>query len=284
MEDFPKKVTIFGVGLIGGSLSLALKRAFPEIRIAGVDNPDVLERARRLKIIDAVGAVYDRPGGPRSASATVRSLNTRPPLQQDLVVLATPVGEILKLLDQFGSNQTVVIDVGSTKVTICRKAERLGVPFLGGHPMAGLEHSGPEAANVDLFREAPFFLCPIKSTPDGSLARLQEITKAVGAIPHVISPEDHDRLVAQISHLPQIISTLLADQTAAHRELAGPGLRSMTRLAGSPFHIWRDIFKTSGFLPRELQSFIERLQRILDSMEGGNFDEIENLFKGGGPA
>src|SRR2546427_11373113 len=115
MEDFPKKVTIFGVGLIGGSLSLALKRAFPEIRIAGVDKPDVLERARCLKIIDAVGAVYDRPGGPRSASATARSLNTSPPLQQDLVVLATPVGEILKLLDQFGSNQTVVIDVGSTK-------------------------------------------------------------------------------------------------------------------------------------------------------------------------
>jgi prephenate dehydrogenase len=98
----------------------------------------------------------------------------------------------------------------------------------------------------------------------------------------VISPEEHDRLVAQISHLPQIISTLLAEQTAAHKELAGPGLRSMTRLAGSPLHIWRDIFKTSGFLPQELQSFIERLQRILDSMEGGNFDEIENLFKRGG--
>ena len=259
MEDFPQKVTIFGVGLIGGSLSLALKRAFPEIRIAGVDTPDVLERARQLQIIDAGGAQ-----------------------QADLVILATPVGGILKLLDQFRSNQTVIIDVGSTKVTICRKAERLGVPFLGGHPMAGLEHSGPEAANANLFREAPFFLCPVKSTPDGSLERLQEITKAIGAIPHVISPENHDRLVAQISHLPQIISTLLADQTAAHKELAGPGLRSMTRLAGSPFHIWRDIFKTSGFLPQELQSFIERLQRILDSMEGGNFDEIENLFKRGG--
>lgn len=259
MQDFPQKVTIFGVGLIGGSLSLALKRAFPEIRVAGVDKPDVLERARRLKIIDAGGAQH-----------------------ADLVILATPVGEILKLLDQFSSNQTVVIDVGSTKVTICRKAERLAVPFLGGHPMAGLEHSGPEAASVDLFREAPFFLCPVKSTPDGSLERWQEITKAIGAIPHVISPEDHDRLVAQISHLPQIISTLLADQTAAHKELAGPGLRSMTRLAGSPFHIWRDIFKTSSFLPRELQSFIERLQRILDSMEGGNFDEIEHLFKRGG--
>src|SRR5207249_6298804 len=99
---------------------------------------------------------------------------------------------------------------------------------------------------------------------------LQRVAKSIGAIPDVISPEDHDRLVAQISHLPQVISTLLADQTSAHRELAGPGLRSMTRLAGSPVHIWGDSCKTSGFLPQEIQSFIERLQRILDSREGGN--------------
>ena len=147
--------------------------------------------------------------------------------------------------------------------------------------MAGQEHSGPEAANVDLFRDAPFFLCPVRTTPDGAVEQFQRIVKSIGAVPHVISPEDHDRLVAKISHLPQIISTLLAEQTSAHRELAGPGLRSMTRLAASPIHIWRDIFKTSGFLPRELQSFIERLQRVLDSMEGGNFDEIESLFKHG---
>ena len=86
-------------------------------------------------------------------------------------------------------------------------------------------------------------------------------------------------LDAQNSHLPQIISTALADQTATHSALAGPGLRSMTRLAASPFHVWHDIFKTSGFLPQELQTFIERLQRILDSLEAGKFDELETLFK-----
>jgi prephenate dehydrogenase len=150
--------------------------------------------------------------------------------------------------------------------------------------MAGLEQSGPEAASADLFREAPFFLCPVRSTPAGALEQIQAVAKAIHAIPHVISPEEHDRLVAQISHLPQIVSTLLADQTAAHRELAGPGLRSMTRLAGSPFHIWRDIFKTSGSLPREIQAFIESLQQILDSIEGGSFEDIEALFKRGGSA
>ncbi|MBI2149864.1 MAG: prephenate dehydrogenase/arogenate dehydrogenase family protein [Acidobacteria bacterium] len=252
-------VTIFGAGLIGGSLALALKRAFPGVCVAGVDKPEVLERAERLKIIDAAGA---RPA--------------------DLVVIATPVGDILKLLDRFISGETLVTDVGSTKAAICHKAERLGVPFVGGHPMAGLEQSGPEAASADLFNDAAYFLCRVRTTPPGAMERMQDIVKAVGATPHVISPEEHDRLVARISHLPQMISTLLADHTAAHKNIAGPGLRSMTRLAGSPFHVWRDIFKTSGFLPHELQSFIQRLQNVLDSMEAGNFDEVESLFKRGG--
>ena len=252
-------VTIYGTGLIGGSLALALKHAFPHFRISGVDKPDVLRRAERLGMIDTAG-----------------------PKPADLVILATPVGEILKLIDQFDSKETLVTDVGSTKVTICNKAERFAVPFIGGHPMAGLEHSGPEAANADLFRGAHYFLCAIKSTPRGAFEVLRDIATAIGATPHEISPEAHDRLVAQISHLAQIVSTVLADQTSVHKDLAGPGLRSMTRLAGSPFHIWRDIFRTSGFLSHELQSFIERLQRILDSMEAGNFDEIEALFKRGG--
>src|SRR5262249_23986837 len=108
-------VTIYGTGLIGGSLALSLKRAFPRLRIAGVDKPDVLERAKRLNVIDVVG-----------------------PEPADLVILATPVGEILRTIDhQFDSRETLVTDVGSTKVAICHKAERLAVPFIGGHPMAG---------------------------------------------------------------------------------------------------------------------------------------------------
>src|ERR1051325_6355729 len=153
----PQTVTIFGVGLIGGSLALALKRLFPEIRIAGVDRPDILDRARRLRVIDAADPVSS----------------------PDLVVLATPVGEILKLLDQFTQNQRLFLDVGSTQVAICRKAERLDVPFVGGHPMAGLELSGPEAASVDLFRDAPFFLCRVQSTPAGAIEEVQAIAKAI---------------------------------------------------------------------------------------------------------
>ena len=254
-----ERVTIIGTGLIGGSMALAIRRAFPKVRIFGVDKPEVLERAKQLKIIDDVGA---QPS--------------------DLAILAAPVGDILKLLDQFTTGHKLVTDVGSTKAAICNKAERIGVPFVGGHPMAGLEHSGPESASADLFKSAPYFICPVQSAPNGATERMQELARSIGAVPHVISPQDHDHLVADISHLPQIISSLLAAQTAEHKDLAGPGLRSMTRLAVSPFHVWRDIFKTSGFLPQELQSFIERLQRILDSIEAGNFDEVERLFKSGG--
>ncbi|PYS55248.1 MAG: prephenate dehydrogenase/arogenate dehydrogenase family protein [Acidobacteria bacterium] len=253
-----RSVTIYGTGLIGGSFALALKRAFPAIRIAGVDKPEVLARAERLNIIDAAG-----------------------PERADLIVLAAPVGNILQLLDQFSADDPLIMDVGSTKAAICAKAEQRELRFVGGHPMAGLEQSGPEAASADLLDDAPFFLCPVRSTPDAVVEGIQDMIRAIGALPHVISPEDHDRLVAEISHLPQIISSLLADHTARHKNFAGPGLRSMTRLAGSPFHVWRDIFETSGFLPRELQSFIQRLQQVLDSMQAGKLDQIERLFRRG---
>lgn len=251
-----KAVTIYGTGLIGGSLALGLRRAFPEIRIAGVDKPEVERRARELGIIDEKG-----------------------PHAADLIILAAPVGEILNLLEEFSPSEALITDVGSTKVTICRKAEERGLRFVGGHPMAGIEQAGPEAANADLFKNAPYFLCPVNCAP---VEIIQDMVRAIGAVPCVMSPDEHDRLVAQISHLPQILSSILADHTSALKDLSGPGLLSMTRLAGSPFHVWRDIFKTSGFLPHEIRLFIKRLQSALDSIESGNLDEIEKLFKRGG--
>jgi prephenate dehydrogenase len=258
------KVTVYGTGLIGGSFALALKRAFLEIQIAGVDRPEVLKRALELKIIDVAGPA----AGPDAA---------------DLIVLATPIGEILRLLDQLPTDAAALItDVGSTKAAICEKAAQRGLNFVGGHPMAGLELSGPDSASPSLFEGAPFFLCSIPSTSPNALEEIKTLITTIGAIPHVISAEEHDRLVAQISHLPQIISSALADYTAPHSELAGPGLRSMTRMASSPFHIWRDIFGTSGYLPHELREFILRLQTALDSLEAGDSDSLEKLFRRGG--
>ena len=253
------KVTVYGTGLIGGSLALALKRALPDVHISGVDKPEVLKRALELKMIDAAG-----------------------PQAADLIVLATPIGEILRLLDELRKETPLITDVGSTKAEICDKAAQRGLPFVGGHPMAGLEHSGPDAADASLFEGAPFFLCRVRSTPPGAIETMQRLITAIGAVPHVISAEEHDRVVAQISHLPQIISSALADQTERHGDLAGPGLRSMTRMASSPFHVWRDIFKTSSYLPHELRAFVERLQTVLESLERGDSEGLEKLFKRGG--
>src|SRR6185436_13461981 len=119
---------------------------------------------------------------------------------------------------------------------ICRKAESRGLSFVGGHPMTGSETSGPEAASADLFRGAPFFLCPVPSASQSTRSRVTRIVETIGARPMVMTAEEHDRVVAQMSHLPQILSTLLADQTSDRHGLAGPGWKSLTRLAASPYH------------------------------------------------
>ena len=258
-SEFPKAVTIYGTGLMGTSFALALKQARADIRVLGVDTPEMLGRSRAMGAIEATGT------GVAPAS--------------DLVVLAAPVGDILKLLEELEPIAPLVMDLGSTKVDICRKAEARGLPFIGGHPMAGSERSGPEAASADLFRDSRFFLCPVSSTPPDALHQLENLVHDLGAFPHVISPETHDNLVAELSHLPQILSTVLAELTGEHRDFAGPGWKSVTRLAASPFHVWRDILLTSGSLPDELRIYIQRLHGILDVLERKDTAELEAIFQ-----
>jgi prephenate dehydrogenase len=257
-SGFPGSVVLYGTGLMGCSFALALRQQFPKIRVYGVDDADVLDRARRL------GAVESTSQLPQSA---------------DLLILAAPVGAILKRLEELPADtQGLIVDVGSTKVAICEKAEGRGLPFIGGHPMTGSERSGPEAASADLFKGAPFFLSPISSTPKDAVQKLKPVLESIGAQPILMDAHAHDKIVAQLSHLPQIISTVLADQTSDNKNMAGPGWKSVTRLAASPFHVWRDILETSGSLPAELQSFIARLRVVLDSLEKGNLQELEAMF------
>jgi prephenate dehydrogenase len=250
-----KAVTIFGVGLMGGSFALALKAAKPTVRIIGVDRPDVLNRAHKIGVLE--------DGDPE---------------ESDLFVLATPVGEILQLIETLDTGGKLITDLGSTKVVICQRAEQRNLPFVGGHPMAGSERTGLEAARADLFKGTRYFLCPVSTTPPGGLEMMRDLVQTLGATPEVLSPEEHDRLVAQISHLPQLLSTLLADHTSQNRQFAGPGLKSMTRLAGSPFHVWQDILKTSGFLPHELRDFIDRLTAALESIDKGDLKTVKSAF------
>lgn len=253
---FPRAVTIYGTGLIGGSFALALKKQFPGVQVFGVDGPDTLNRARQLGMVDEGN-----------------------PAKPDLVILATPVGQILELMETFPPGDALILDVGSTKVEICKKAAKRGLAFVGGHPMTGSERSGPDSASADLFSGAPFFLCTVQTTPVGAIEKLSHLVRAIGANAVFLSPEDHDRIVAQISHLPQILSTLLVDHSSENLQFAGPGVKSMTRLAASPFHVWRDIFETSGSLPHEVRAFVERMRSVLEALEGGDLETIQKVFE-----
>src|SRR5262249_20863946 len=162
------------------SLALALRRQVSGIPIYGKDSPEILDRARGLNAID--------PGTAPSSA--------------DLMILATPVSAILKLLDELPSSSGLILDIGSTKAAICRKAEQRKLPFLGGHPMTGSERSGPDAATPDLFKGEPFFLCPVSTTPSDAVSKLKPLLEAIGSHPIVVDPEEHDRFVAQLSHLP----------------------------------------------------------------------------------
>lgn len=223
-----RTVAVVGLGLIGGSLARALRRA--GWRVIGVDHASILRQAMAER---AVNAVAETPEG-----AAARA---------EVVVLAAPPSANLRLLRRLARHRphAVITDVGSVKGPICREAERLGLAsFVGGHPMAGAERSGFAAASVDLFLGRPWI---VTGGSTASLRAVRSLARAVGARPVAMSVEEHDRAVAFLSHAPQVASwaileAALRDPVARrHIGIAGPGFRDMTRLAGSPRHLWREI-------------------------------------------
>ncbi|MDX2268165.1 MAG: prephenate dehydrogenase/arogenate dehydrogenase family protein [Bryobacter sp.] len=240
-----RKIAIVGTGLMGSSFGLAVKARDLAERVVGVSSPEVAAEALRLGAIDAVES------------------HEQALAEADLVLLAQPIRRMLKtieMLDMYLAPGTLVTDVGSTKVSICAAATGFlhRAHFVGGHPMAGKEKRGPEAASAHLFTGRTWVL-----TEDE--ARLRALISALGAHPIILSAEEHDRLVALSSHLPQILSTALASYLApseAHT-VAGPGLRDMTRLALSSFELWDDILATNrGNLDEALAGLIARLEAL----------------------
>jgi prephenate dehydrogenase len=240
---------------------------------------------------------YDRPEVRRRALAAgaideAREDVTDAVSEADLVILATSVGGILDLLPRLGravSHRALVTDVGSTKRLICQRArEAFGQEpmFLGGHPLAGKERSGIENAEGSLFDNASYALTPL--SPDHlSDERVQSfcaLIKGVGARPFVTDPAAHDRAVAYLSHLPQLLSSglasLIAEESAEEffpLELAASGLRDVTRLADSPYPLWRDICLTNR---ENIQAALESLIQKLESMKVHLSDrELEREFK-----
>ena len=262
-------VTIIGVGLIGGSFGLSLRAHGFTGRILGVSSPRTLKAALEKAAIDE--------GAPLKEAVA----------ESDLVYLAQPISRILELLPkvrEHAPSHALVTDVGSTKGEIVKLASTLfhGRPrFLGGHPMAGKEQRGVERADGRLFRGATYVLTPSESRlPEEPV--VQEFVgwiEKIGGRPVVLSADVHDRVVAWTSHLPQLLSTALAavmDQAKADEHLAivGPGLRDMTRLAGSPYEIWKDILATNRpNVERALTSYIEKLERVRDVLSRHDLEQ-----------
>jgi prephenate dehydrogenase len=271
-----QQITIIGTGLIGGSLGLALRRQGFGGRIIAHDRQPVLERALALGVADAgAGDALEACSG------------------SDVVVLATPVGAIIDYLERLGPvlpPEALITDVGSTKEEIVARAlavfgDNAPRRFLPGHPMAGKEHGTIEQADPDLFRNTVWLFTPLPEPniciDAGLCGEWVNLVKRIGAEPLVLDPRRHDRLCAWVSHLPQMVSTALAAAIGDEfgddphiSQIGGRALREMTRIAASPYSMWRDIAMTNtANLEQALLRLEQRLAHIRENLRTRGLEE-----------
>src|SRR5579864_9650484 len=269
-----RQITIIGTGLIGGSLALSLRKSGFRGKIIGCDRSDVLARAKRMRVIH------------EGIADPIRACE-----HSDVVVLATPVGGIITLIDKLAphlSADILLTDVGSTKSEIAESAQAVfgrGAHrrFLPGHPMAGKENGGIEFADADLFRGAVWFFTPLpkQKLTGGKIAEYVGWIRKIGAKPAILNPSEHDELCAWISHVPQMISTALASTLveeygakAPLLESGGRALREMTRTAASPYSMWRDVALTNKkYIGDALQKLEQKLAHIRESLDSRGLEE-----------
>jgi prephenate dehydrogenase len=270
---FPR-LAVVGLGLIGGSIAFAARRAWPSTHVVGIDRQTVLREGIARRAIDVAA---------EDLSAVADA---------DLIVLAAPVRKNLGLLREIAAHaprSAVVTDVGGTKRAIVDAAAALPSPvtFVGGHPLGGGARGGFEFATASLFTRRPWIFTP----PDGdqppalreAVERLSAFVTGLGAQPTVMSAADHDRLLALISHLPQLAATALMEvvgTTVAGNglRLAGQGLVDTTRLASSPADVWRDVCLTNADeIGRALDLLIERLSDLRGDLRRA--DVVDAVFE-----
>lgn len=268
VPPFPT-VGIVGLGLIGGSIALAVRETWPSARVVAVDRADVLDRGSAAAAIDA-----------GSEALTILA-------DADLIVLAAPVRQNLQILPALAGvvhRSAVITDVGSTKRDIVDAATGLpdGMLFVGGHPIAGAAVGGFGNARADLFRNRPWLFTPTDATPAAVVERLSRFAAALGSTPGVMTLSEHDRVFAFVSHLPQLaVSALMAVAgNAVGAEglgLSGRGLLDTTRLASSPADIWRDVAAVNADqIGPALDAYIAVLQALRADLECG--DRIAAVF------
>jgi prephenate dehydrogenase len=263
-----RTIAVVGVGLIGGSFALALRRAGFEGTILGVSSPRAVGEALSLGVIDQAVTL---------AEAAARA---------DLIYLSQPIARILETIRALAPllrPGCLVTDAGSTKQRIVEEFSR-SLPagqFLGGHPMAGKETRGVGEAEASLFEGRTYVLTPVKEadleTP--AARELRGWLDRIGAVTIVMDAAAHDRTVALTSHLPQLVSTALAAMLAGRldersRLAAGPGLADMTRLALSPYDVWRDILDTNrASVGEALDAYIETLRALRSGLTSAEMAE-----------
>lgn len=285
------RVTIIGCGLIGASFALALRRANACKGIAGWDSSKAdLDEAIRSGVVDEVDQAF-------AGNSTEDNISV-----SDLIYLAMPVKEIIAFLRERGRQVkpgAVITDAGSTKVEICRAA-RLHLmesqQFVGGHPVAGSHLQGLAHARSDLFAGAPYVLITDEGQEESNATTaLKETLDLLGATVTCMTATEHDRVMALVSHLPQIVSSALATVTKEHSDadalvsLSGTGYRDMTRLASSSWSMWGDILSTnSKETAAALDALVGKLTSVRDelrdcSRQGMELNITRKLFAEPGP-
>ncbi|MDN3595197.1 prephenate dehydrogenase [Zunongwangia endophytica] len=265
------KVSIIGVGLIGGSFALAIKESFPESTIIGIDKSEVhVKEALKIGFIDEAGTMEDLA-------------------DSDAVIVAVPVDISIKVLiealDKAGDN-TLVIDAGSTKFKLCEavKDHPKRRNYLSAHPIAGTEFSGPSAAIKDLYKDKTNIVCEVEKTAFKLQERGMEIFRKIGMRIRYMDPDSHDRHIAYVSHLSHISSFMLG-KTVLEKEknerdifdLAGSGFASTVRLAKSSPAMWSPIFEQNKENVLEtLNEYIQNLSTFRDLIANDEFGEVYN--------
>ena len=265
-----RKVTVVGVGLLGGSIGLSLRASDFDGQIVGVGRrQSSLDSALDVGAVDV--ATLDLAEGAAGA---------------DLIILATPVGSFEKLMAAMApavKRTAIVTDVGSTKRQVVAAGQRVfgrGGPFVGSHPMAGSENRGPVFARANLFEGATCIVTPTAQTPPAKVRRVEAMWRAFDMHTLRMTPAAHDKAVACVSHLPQVLASLLMLLPAdADIDVAATGFRDATRLAGSDPAMWRDILMTNRKpIAAAIARMGKQMARLAARIEAGDAAAIEKLF------
>ena len=271
MKSPIRSISFIGLGLIGMSLLRALKRS-----------PLTLESAILFQGFDPNFTASDRESVEKLGLDLFTSDKTTL-YTADLIILSAPVEVNIALLDEISHlapTSTLVSDVSSTKSLIARRARELGLPFLGMHPMAGKEQQGYRESHEELLQGRRIILCDNNNLLAGDKgAFLVALLESAGCKTLSMSPDEHDRINAKVSHLPQLLSTLLMTHCGDSISASGPGFATLARLAGSQWDIWRDIIATnSDNIAGELESFSRELAQLANEIRQRNLTLLESRF------